>query len=179
MHCLASLPAFHLLTTCARAQQLTKHIFGANFLSKDRFSLKFDKSSKNKHKSAQKEEMAGDLRKVDRLLTFARENGEAAFQTYPAYCNFKAKPKIAQDIIMKMIRGLKEIYFEEECIYWCEKINGKCKREDQYFVLSTLIVSYHGKNHNQALVIKYGHEALSLLNRVSNQKSFSKGICIL
>ena len=130
-------------------------------------------------KSEQKEEMAGDLRKVDRLLTFARENGEATFQTYPAYCNFKAKPKIPQDIIMKMIRGLKEIYFEEECIYWCEKINGKCKREDQYFVLSTLIVSYHGKNHNHALVIKYGHEALSLLNRVSNQKSFSKGICIL
>ena len=60
--------------------------------------------------------MAGDLKKVDRLLTFARENGEATFQTYPAYCNFKAKPKIPQDIIMKMIRGLKEMYFEEECI---------------------------------------------------------------
>lgn len=122
--------------------------------------------------------MAGDLRKVDRLLTFARENGEAAFQTFPAYCNFKAKPKIALDITITLIRGLKEMYFDEECIYWCEKINGKCKRDDQYFILSTLIVSYHNKSHNHALVIKYGHEALALMNRGSNQKSLAKGMYI-
>ena len=122
--------------------------------------------------------MAGDLRKVDRLLTFARENGEEEFQTFPAYCNFKAKPKIALGITITLIRGLKEMYFDEECIYWCEKINGKCKRDDQYFILSTLLGSYHNKGHNHALVIKYGHEALALMNRASNRKSLAKGMYI-
>ena len=85
--------------------------------------------------------MAGDLRKVDRLLTFARENGEEEFQTFPAYCNFKAKPKIAVGITITLIRGLKEINYKEECMNWCQKINDKCKRRDQYFVLTTTIGS--------------------------------------
>ena len=57
-----------------------------------------------------------------------------------------------------------------ECIFWCGKINGKVNREDQYYVLCSLIVSYYNKNNNYALVIKYGHEALSLVDRLTNQK---------
>ena len=115
--------------------------------------------------------MAGDLKKVDRLLTFARENGEEELKTYRPYCNLKTKPKVHNVTVLKLIKGLRDIFFDDECIYWCNRINGKCGNlEDQYLVLCSLIVSYYNKNHNHALVIKYGHEAVSLVDRFTNRK---------
>ena len=115
--------------------------------------------------------MAGDSKKIDRLLEFARNNGEAEFQTNTAYKNLKAKPKLNIDITLKLIRGLKDMYFAEDCVYWCEKINGKCKREDQYFVLTTLIVSYHMLGRNHDLVLKVTNFCLVMMqNLIQNNR---------
>ena len=79
--------------------------------------------------------MSGDLKKVERLLNFARENSEESLQAHRPYHNLKTKPKVHNVTILRLIKGLKEIYFDTECIYWCERIKGKCNREEQYFVL--------------------------------------------
>ena len=108
--------------------------------------------------------MPGDSHRVDKILEFAKTVEEADFQTHHPYSIFKTKKNIQKGVVIRLIKGLQDISYFEESIYWCHRISEKCNIEETYFILSCLLVCYSSIG-NHKMVLKYGHETLDLLAR--------------
>ena len=114
-----------------------------------------------------------NLKEIDKLLRIASGLEETEFQRNSHYKKFKAKKIVNRNEFDRIIRGLDDLKFRHECIYWNEKIlkENVCTKDEHYEVLNNLCHAYFDI-HEYDIAIEYGKKALAIIKVAKSTKSY-------
>ena len=116
------------------------------------------------------------MKEIDKLLRLASGLEETEFQQNSLYKKFKDKKIINRNEFDRMLRGMDDLKFRHECIYWNQRIlkETTVNADEHYEVLNNLCHSYFDI-HEYEIAIEYGIQAMACVKASKFAKAYKVG----